>query len=525
MSATTSSASSETVSPQAARRSSGGFTSRRLITFASLVPVVVGSAAIGVAARSPQGYVAPQVRVAGLPMGGLSKAEAEKSLAAHLARYEQTRLTLRFSAETGIKRVWRTTARDLGLMVDSDATLEAARGVPQPGVFQRVAAFVTPAKPQDVPPVVEADNRKLRAVLKQIGVTVNRKPRNARLTLVPGGFNINRDKPGFAIDVDASATSVTAAWQEFLRTAATETPPVETPPPAKDTSTGTDTGTPPAETPAQPPTPQIVEATLTGKVTQAAVTADALKEIDGTIAAFSTYYGGTGLNRGGNIALAAGKINGILLAPGEVFSYNKTVGPRVASLGYRMAPVIVNNRLVPGIGGGICQVSSTLYNAALLADLKIVRRSHHAFPVRYISAGRDATVAYGSIDLQFQNNSDAPVYISSSASKGRIVFRILGKATQGKKVSLITTGGVSRRGGRAATLYRVVRQDGQVVKRERISSDSYNPPPPKEPRKKRVAKRAAKPKTTQKPAASSTMPSTPPANAAPAAPPVHADSP
>ena len=160
---------------------------------------------------------------------------------------------------------------------------------------------------------------------------------------------------------------------------------------------------------------------------QPAVSEEALKEIDGELGHYTTHFGGTGANRGSNIAIAAGRIDGTLLAPNEVFSYNKIVGPRIASAGFKDAPVILKGELVPGIGGGICQVSSTLYNAALLSNLKIVRRSHHAFPVHYLPAGRDATVVDGSIDFQFQNNTDSPIYIRASATRGTLSFRILGK--------------------------------------------------------------------------------------------------
>jgi hypothetical protein len=170
----------------------GGFPTRRLLTVTPFVLVAVGATVAGVLARTPEGHIAPNVRVAGLALGGKSQEEARKALATHLARYEQTRLALSFPSETGITRVWRSTARDLGLTVDADATLKDAAKIVPPNTFQRLASFVSRAKPQDVAPVVSADNKKLRAVLAQIGATVNRKPRNARLTLTKGGFSLKR---------------------------------------------------------------------------------------------------------------------------------------------------------------------------------------------------------------------------------------------------------------------------------------------------------------------------------------------
>lgn len=486
-------------SPTSTRPNSGVFFSRRFFSVSAFVLVAGGSATLGVLARVPEGRIAPHVRVAGLALGGKSQDEARSALETHLERYAKTPITLQFPAETGIKRVWRTSARQLGLRVDTDATLQAAGNVAPPGVVQRVASFVSPGKPQDIAPIADADTKKLRVVLYQIGLTVKQKPRNARLIVKKGGFYINRDKPGFEMDLNASAEAVQSAWKQYLLAATTSEAPATEEPKAEAPTESPNTETPvtPMETPAKS---DVVETTLVGKITPAAVTGEALKEIDGMLAAFSTYFGGTGQNRGSNIALAAGKINGTVLAPGQVFSYNETVGPRIASEGFQLAPVIVNNQLVPGIGGGICQVSSTLYNAVLFADMKIVRRSHHTFPVHYVPAGRDATVAYGSLDFQFQNTMDTPVYLSASSKGGKLTFRIYGKKTPGKKVNLTTSGGWNGRGGRTAVLYRTVSENGQVVRRERIASDSYNPPPAKRSAapKRRTAS-AARPK--KKPAA------------------------
>ena len=118
-------------------------------------------------------------------------------------------------------------------------------------------------------------------------------------------------------------------------------------------------------------------------------------------------------NREHNIALACSLINGTVVMPGEEFSMNDTTGARTASAGFKEANTIVGgNELIPDIAGGVCQVSGTLYNAALLADLEITERQHHSFPVSYITRGRDATVNYPTTDLKFVNNKDHPIYIA-----------------------------------------------------------------------------------------------------------------
>jgi len=136
------------------------------------------------------------------------------------------------------------------------------------------------------------------------------------------------------------------------------------------------------------------------------------REITQLIVSFKTVQSRNS-NREHNIALACSMINGTILMPGEEFSMNNTTGERTASAGYKEANTIVGgNELVPGIAGGVCQVSGTLFNAALLADLEITERYHHSFELGYLSRGRDATVNYGTADLKFVNNQDYPIYIS-----------------------------------------------------------------------------------------------------------------
>jgi len=131
-----------------------------------------------------------------------------------------------------------------------------------------------------------------------------------------------------------------------------------------------------------------------------------------------------------NIKLAAKAIDGRVLKPGEVFSFNNTVGPRTVEAGYQVAMVIEGNTFVPGLGGGVCQVSSTLYNAVRLASasLSIVERSRHSLPVTYVPSGQDATVAYPNLDFKFRNDSDGYLLIRSCVNNNTLNFSIYGKA-------------------------------------------------------------------------------------------------
>lgn len=131
-------------------------------------------------------------------------------------------------------------------------------------------------------------------------------------------------------------------------------------------------------------------------------------------------------NRTTNLILAAKAINGTIIRPGEVFSFNKIVGERTAEKGYKPAAIYVAGETQDGIGGGICQVASTIYYAALLADLEIVERAEHRYLVEYVPPGMDATIYWGSLDFKFRNNTDYPIRIDASVSGGQVHVKLIG---------------------------------------------------------------------------------------------------
>lgn len=219
-----------------------------------------------------------------------------------------------------------------------------------------------------------------------------------------------------------------------------------------------------------------------------------LKEI---WADYETHFDATDANRSANIRLAARKINGYIVYPGQNFSFNEVVGPREKEQGFKDAMEIADGELVPGIGGGICQVSSTLYNAVLLSNLGIVERSNHSKPLGYIGLGRDATVAYGVLDFVFVNNAETPIMIIAETDQDRLVVGIVGAKTLPEKVEVVTSDRVvipptivkkatadlylgesqienQGKPGYEIRLTRIVKLDGKVVKQEVLSRDRYS---------------------------------------------------
>lgn len=157
---------------------------------------------------------------------------------------------------------------------------------------------------------------------------------------------------------------------------------------------------------------------------EANVSTAALSKINTKISSFSTTFSGSSENRIANISLATNSISGKVLMPGDSFSFNDIVGKRTAARGYKEAPVIVNNKLDSGLGGGICQVSTTLYNAVMKANINATERSHHSLPSHYVALGLDATVDYGRLDYKFKNTLEYPIYIEGYIDGKTLIFNV-----------------------------------------------------------------------------------------------------
>lgn len=152
-----------------------------------------------------------------------------------------------------------------------------------------------------------------------------------------------------------------------------------------------------------------------------------LQKIDCDLAYFATEIpNNEETNRYNNIFLAVQMLDGTVIMPGETFSFNEKVGERSLETGFKKAPIIIGNMVRQDLGGGVCQVASTLYNASLLAGLEVVERSAHTIPVKYVPEGRDATVFYGLIDLKIKNSLLNPVAIQCEVNDQEVKIRILG---------------------------------------------------------------------------------------------------
>ena len=168
------------------------------------------------------------------------------------------------------------------------------------------------------------------------------------------------------------------------------------------------------------------------------ITSDELSRIDGIIGTYRTNFSPNVEGRNENIRLAAQYMNNYLLMPGEVFSYNKVTRLKTVSNGYKNATVIVNGEIEEGLGGGVCQVSSTLYNSVLYSGLEIVQRRPHSIPSSYVNYGRDAVVSDNAIDFKFKNNYDFPVYLKTYVGSSSVTVTIYGNTGSVPEIDIIS---------------------------------------------------------------------------------------
>ena len=217
------------------------------------------------------------------------------------------------------------------------------------------------------------------------------------------------------------------------------------------------------------------------------------------IASFSTIYDASSINRAYNVELATKKINGTVIMPGETFSYNKIVGSRTIEAGWKEGTAYIAGKVVPSVGGGVCQVSSTLYNTALLANLEITERTNHTFTVDYVAASRDATVYYGSLDFCFKNTRTYPIKIVATAQNGvckismygikeKVEYEIIlqskitsyiNNTTTYKEDPTLEVGKevVEQIGfnGCRSEGYKIVKHNGKIISQTLLSKDTYSP--------------------------------------------------
>ncbi len=234
------------------------------------------------------------------------------------------------------------------------------------------------------------------------------------------------------------------------------------------------------------------------EIEKAKVRKEDLEKIDDVLGTYTTDYSSSSEARATNIKVGSDKLSGHLLMPGEVLSGYEQMHPFTVANGYKIAHAFENGRVVDSVGGGACQIATTLYNAALRAEIAIPQRQNHSMTVSYVPASCDAAIAGTYKDIKIQNNQDSPIYVEAYTSGRKLTFTIWGddKRPKGRTIEFVpevlsnTPAGITYKddpslpagkevresaghNGRTSKLWKVVKQDGVEVERTLLSTDRY----------------------------------------------------
>lgn len=325
------------------------------------------------------------ILVGDIPVGGLSIDEAQNKIRDNFKK-QITSPPIYLTYKT---KKWPIEAKDIDLDIDAAKLAQQAYNVGRVGnLMNRVQErYCTIHYGNTIPLALLYNQAKLQDVIKSIADAVHSNPQSSLVLYQNSKISILPEKTGYNVDLEktlaALSTSIKTKIPATLELVVNELPP------------------------------PILSQDLSG--------------IDSLLSVYTTQFDAHNENRSKNISIATKNINNILVRPGEIFSFNQYVGERLSEYGYQEAPVFIDGKLVLDWGGGVCQVSSTLYNAALLADMDIVERTSHFHPPSYVPLGRDAAVADNLLDFKFKNTSGNNIYISSEASNNEITIYIFGK--------------------------------------------------------------------------------------------------
>ncbi len=327
----------------------------------------------------------PYVYVGDVCMGGMDKAQAIQALDDWLRGMQPVPVVFACG-----DFVYRSDLAEIGGSVDVEKVVEEvwqrARG--QGPWWSKVTLTRVPETRMTYPVPVTYDLNRVSQVLESLRSQTDIEPENCQVVVNPDGvLTVVKEKIGRKLDTKATLSKL---------------------PPVLSTSG--------------------MEVPLVLKEVAPAVRAGDFKEV-AELASYSTFYDTSNVDRSYNLETAARALNGALVGPEQEFSFNRRIGPREIRTGYREALIILGDEFAPGVGGGVCQVVSTLYNACLLAGLEITERHNHSAAVSYVPVGLDATVNYGNKDFRFRNNTGGAVYLAAKAGGGRLTVRIYGPAS------------------------------------------------------------------------------------------------
>ncbi len=418
-----------------------------IIAVLALAVVLAGSYGVFIV---PHGTVARGVSAGGIKLGGMTKDEALAALSENV-KEENVQITV--CTASGAERSF--SASDTELVRDAEKTVDTVYQIGRDGsFFENMGTLLSLLfSPEDFGYEYSVNEEKLGGILFELGASEIGEMKKYILEFGEGTVTVSKGTAGQSRDVSEEISV-------FLKEAGTGKTRIliefkESQPPEPDVDSLFD------EIYIAPQNAQyridggrleftqevtgrqidkieagekMVQLRTGGKITlnliplTPEITVEALNAqlFNYTLGEYTTDYSSSSRSRKRNVELAAAKINGIILLPGEEFSYNNIVGPRSAANGFKEASVYSNGETVMGLGGGVCQVSSTLYCAVLYSGLATTERRNHSMTVDYVPKGQDATVSYGTIDYKFKNDTQYPVKVLASANGSKVNVSIRG---------------------------------------------------------------------------------------------------
>lgn len=383
--------------------------------------------------KSYDNSIYPGVRVDEQDLSGKTKMEAKKVLE---DKYENSLQNKKINIKSENKN-YSITYAQIGAKYDiNKAVNEAYNYGKDESLFNKYNMIKNPTgRVIKLSFTYDSNSKAIDDLIKNIQNSVNKEPKNARIYRNGTGFSIIPDQDGYGINQKELKSGILSSINDVV---------------------GQDSN---------------VEAKI--ETVKAKITKEKLESINTLISTYSTSYGSiSSAERVNNIQLATRTISGTVIMPGDTFSFNGILGKRTAEKGYEAAPVDIGKTTGMGLGGGICQVSSTLYNAALLGGIKPTVRIHHTIPSVYVPLGHDATVDYdGKLDYQFKNTFNYPIYIEGISSSGTETFNIYSNESLKSKTYKVVDQPYNS--GKSVKIYLQTYQNGNMIANDLISNDSY----------------------------------------------------
>ena len=353
-----------------------------------------------VSAKAEENRIADGIYIEDLHIGGMTAEEAQAALEKYVAELGE----IPFVLDVGGKQI-TVTAAQMGFAAMGENLVEQALEVGKTGSLLKRYKDLKDLEYGDL--VLELNLHADREVIAEM-ITNNlskleTKAVNNGLIRENGKFVFVEGKTGVAVNVEASAALI----EEYIVSEWDLTP---------------------------------AEVALSAEISQPKGTKEELAKVKDLLGGYNTNFSSSVAGRITNIEVATDRINGTVLYPGEEFSVNETILQRDAANGYAIAASYLSGTTVQSYGGGVCQVSTTLYNAVILAELKISERSAHSMTVAYVPIAMDAAIAGDYMDLKFVNNTEAPIYIEGYTKNKNLYFNIYGEETRAsnRKISFET---------------------------------------------------------------------------------------